>query len=123
LATGCNRLETQYIFEKGLREEKAENWTAAAADFSEVIKREPGNGPAYVDRAIGATEDCKKAVKLFQPEATGDLYDQGMLDFISGDYEKAIADWQKVIQQDAAIKTELQPWIDKAQSKLQEKNP
>ncbi len=46
-----------------------------------------------------------------------------MLDFIAGDYEKAIADWQKVIQKDASLKSELQPWIEKAQAKLQEKKP
>jgi lipopolysaccharide biosynthesis regulator YciM len=46
-----------------------------------------------------------------------------MLDFIAGNYNEAINDWNKIIQQDASIKSELQPWIDKAQAKLQEKKP
>jgi lipopolysaccharide biosynthesis regulator YciM len=37
---------------------------------------------------------------------------------INGDYEKAVASWKKVIQQDGMLKLELQPWIEKAQAKL-----
>jgi lipopolysaccharide biosynthesis regulator YciM len=43
--------------------------------------------------------------------------------FINGDYEKAITSWEKVIHQDATRKQELQPWIEKAHAKLQEKKP
>jgi hypothetical protein len=42
-----------------------------------------------------------------------------MLEFIAGNYKNAIADWQNAIQQDPNDKPELQPWIEKAQAKLQ----
>ena len=42
--------------------------------------------------------------------------DQGMIDFINGDYEKAVTSWEKVIQTDATAKREIQPWIEKAKA-------
>jgi hypothetical protein len=44
-----------------------------------------------------------------------------MIDFINGDYPKAIASWRKIVGQDSGIILELQPWIEKAQVKLQGK--
>jgi hypothetical protein len=36
---------------------------------------------------------------------------------------KAVGSWEKVIQEDSELKRELQPWIEKAQAKLQDKIP
>jgi lipopolysaccharide biosynthesis regulator YciM len=46
-----------------------------------------------------------------------------LLNFINDDYEKAIASWENVIVQDATLKQELQPWIEKAKAKLQNNKP
>jgi uncharacterized HAD superfamily protein len=50
-------------------------------------------------------------------------YDEGLIDFINGDYEKAAASWEKVVQYDVTLKHELQPWIEKAKAKLQTGKP
>jgi hypothetical protein len=71
----------------------------------------------------GAIMDCKQAVELNGTNVFFVAYDQGLIDFINGDYKGAIVFWQKVIEHDSTLKLELQPWIEKAQAKLQNKTP
>jgi tetratricopeptide (TPR) repeat protein/membrane protease YdiL (CAAX protease family) len=107
------------------------DFDSSITDATRSIQLDPNVGYAYGTRGwaryaqgdiSGATEDCKKAIELFQQGSAPDFYDQGLLDFIAGNYEKAISVWQKAIQKDITLKSELQPWIEKAQAKLQEKN-
>jgi tetratricopeptide (TPR) repeat protein len=106
------------------------DFDSSISDANHAIQLDPQNGDAFGTRGWaryckgdvpGAVEDCKAAVKFHQPNSTEYFFDQGMLDFIAGDYEKAIVGWQKAIHLNASLKSELQPWIDKAQAKLQEK--
>jgi hypothetical protein len=68
-------------------------------------------------------EDCKKAVVFLGTNSFAVAYDEGLIDFINGDYEKATASWEKVVQHDVTLKRELQPWIEKAKAKLQNNKP
>ncbi|MGA3265368.1 MAG: hypothetical protein ABSE16_00940 [Verrucomicrobiota bacterium] len=104
----------------------------AMADLDKAIELNPTNAVAFVSRGVvknrkgdiqGARADCQKAIELYGTNSMLIAYDQGMIDFISGDFEKAIASWQKVIQNNASLKIELEPWIEKAQAKLAEKQP
>lgn len=117
---------------RGWAEFQKNDFDAAIADATHSIQLNSTNGYAYGTRGwarygkgdvVGAVEDCKKAIELSEPNSSEFYHDQGLLDFINGDYEKAIASWEKVIAQDAALKQELQPWIEKAQIKLHEKKP
>ena len=66
----------------------------------------------------GAVEDCKKAMELLNPDSAEASMDQGLLDFISGDYKKAVGDWEMTVQRGACSSDYLQSWIEKAKSKL-----
>ena len=68
-----------------------------------------------------ALADCKMAIELNGTNVFFAAYDHGLIDFINGDYTKAIVSWQKVIEHDSRLKLELQPWIEKAQVKLQDR--
>ena len=96
-------------------------------DATHAIQLNPNDGIPYGTRGwarysqgdnAGAIEDCTKATQLEKSGSAPFLGDQGLLDFIAKNYEKAVADWQKAIQQDPNFKQELEPWIEKAQAKL-----
>jgi tetratricopeptide (TPR) repeat protein len=102
----------------------------AIADATRAIQLDPGSGRAYGTRGWarycsgdtpGALEDCGKAINLFKSESTALFLDRGMLDFISGDYDRALVSWEKAIQQDAAVQRELQVWMQRARANLQAK--
>ena len=106
------------------------DFDSAITDAAQAIQLDPQYGYAYGTRGwarygkgdtSGAVEDCQTAMKFYPNNSMERLYDQGLLDFIAGNYEKAITNWQAAIQQDGGIKSELQPWIAKARAKLQEK--
>jgi tetratricopeptide (TPR) repeat protein len=117
---------------RGWAEFQKNDFDSAIADATHAIHLNSTNGYAFGTRGLAqygkgdianALDDCKKAVELFGADSKEASYDQGLIDFINGDYEKAIASWEKVIQQDNTSKRELQPWIEKAQSKFQNKTP
>lgn len=117
---------------RGWAEFQKNNFDFAIADATHAIQLNLTNGYAYGTRGwaeygkgdvVKSLEDCKKAAELFAPDSKQATYEQGLIDFINGDYEKAVAAWKKVIQQDGTLKRELQPWIEKAQAKLQSKTP
>ena len=108
------------------------DFDAAIADAVEAIRLNPTNGYAYGTRGwarfgkgdtSGAVEDCRKAIELYGTNSVAIAYDQGMLDFINGDFQKAVTSWEKVIQSDVTLKRELQPWIEKAKAKLPGEKP
>ena len=118
--------------DRGWAEFQKNDFNTAIADATHSIQLDSTNGYAYGTRGwarygkgdvAGAVEDCKKAIELSRPNSSEVYCDQGLLNFINDDYEKAIASWEKAIVQDAALKQELQPWLDKAKAKLQEKKP
>ena len=103
------------------------DYDGAVADATQAISLDSKHPSGYGTRAwaryskgdiAGAAEDCKKAVELFKADSALGAYNQGLLDFINADYEKAIASWESSIRQDATWKPELQPWIEKAKAKL-----
>ena len=127
-AIELNPKYAQAYNERGWTEFLQNNYDAAIADATQSIQFSPTNCYAYGTRGwarfgkndfVGAAEDCKKAIDLSNPNSSEAYSDQGMLDFISGNYEKAITDWEKVVVQDASLKREFQPWIEKAKMKLQ----
>lgn len=129
-AIELNPKYAQSYNERGWTEFLQHNNDAAIADATQSIQLSPTNCYAYGTRGwarygngdvSGAVEDCKKAINLSMPNSLEAYSDQGMLDFINGDYEKAIAAWEKVVVQDASLKQEFQPWIENAQIKLQSK--
>jgi len=68
--------------------------------------------------AAKALADCQKAVELIGANTDDAAADQGLVAFINGSYESAVASWQKAIQHDPNVQRELQPWIEKAKAKL-----
>jgi lipopolysaccharide biosynthesis regulator YciM len=60
--------------------------------------------------------DVKKAVELKGLNSLAAIESQGLVDFINGDYQKAVDSWEKAIQQDSSAKQLLQRWIDKAKA-------
>jgi tetratricopeptide (TPR) repeat protein len=118
--------------DRGWAKFQKQDFPAAVDDATHSIQINSTNGYAYGTRGwarygsgnvVGAVEDCKKAIELSKPDSSETAYDQGLLDFVNGDYEKAVASWQKVIAQDPTLKLGLQSWIEKAQAKLQNKIP
>lgn len=43
---------------------------------------------------------------------------QGMINFIEGNYQKAVDSFEKAIQHDSSAQHLLQPWIEKAKSEV-----
>jgi tetratricopeptide (TPR) repeat protein len=102
------------------------DFDGAISDATHAIQLDPKDGHAYGTRGwarygkgdlAGALEDCKKAVELFSKDPVSSAYDQGMVDFINGENQKAIDSWQSAIQRAASLKRELQPWIEKAKAR------
>jgi tetratricopeptide (TPR) repeat protein len=103
------------------------DYDSTISDTTRAIELDPTSGDAYGTRGwaryakgdkSGALADCKKAVELEgagTPDAAGD---EGMLEFIQGDYQKAVTCWEAAIQNDPSIKNLIEPWIDKARAKL-----
>jgi len=103
------------------------DFPAAIADANRSIQLNPTYGNAYGTRgwarygsgdATGAIEDCKTAISLMKPDSVGVGCDQGMIAYINGDYAKALAAWEDVLKKEPSLKSELQPWIEKARAKL-----
>jgi tetratricopeptide (TPR) repeat protein len=113
--------------DRGWVEFMSSNFPAAIADATRSIQLNTTNGKAYGTRGwakygsgdtTGAIEDCKTAISLFKSDSVETGYDQGLLAYIDGDYAKAIATWEDVLKNEPSLKSELQPWIDKAKAKL-----
>ena len=51
-------------------------------------------------------------------DSRDDDEDQGLIEFIRGNYSKALASWQKAVEQDESVQKELEPWMAKAKAKL-----
>jgi tetratricopeptide (TPR) repeat protein len=114
-------------YERGWAEYYKKDFESAILDATRAIELDSKSGPAYGSRGwarygkgdvAGALEDCKKAVELIGVnwEAAACSH-QGLIDFITGNYGKAVESWQKAIQKDASNQRELQPWIEKAKAK------
>ena len=102
------------------------DFDSAISDATRAISLESKTGYFYGTRGwsrygkgdvAGALEDCKKAVELEGVNSLDAAGDQEMIDFIKGDYKKAVESWQRAIQHDASVQRELQPWIEKAKAK------
>lgn len=95
----------------------------AITDASRAIQLDLNNGNAYGTRGWArhekgnkneALEDLKTAIALCGENSLEGIEDQGLIEFINGNKQKAINSWQTVIQKDPARQKTLQPWIDKA---------
>jgi tetratricopeptide (TPR) repeat protein len=115
--------------------EKA-NFDGALTDAMQAIKLDPKNAEAYSVRGQvrynkgdipGAIADFEKVIELNAENwqlPSFKSFNQGWIDFAKGDYEKAISSWNQSIEKDIGWwQGQLQPWIEKAQAKLQEKRP
>jgi tetratricopeptide (TPR) repeat protein len=100
------------------------DFASSITDATRSIHLDPNLGDAYGTRAwarfrngdiSGAVEDGKNAIQLAKRDSGEFFRDEGLLDFIAGDYKKAITDWKNAIGEDPDFKKELQPWIEKAQ--------
>ena len=112
---------------RGWSEFLKNDYDNAIRDATHAIQLGSKNRYAYGTRGwarygksdnAGALEDLKKAIELSGVNSL----DQGMIDFINSDYQKAVDSWQKAIQHDASLGRELQPWIEKAKGKLTSAN-
>ena len=63
----------------------------------------------------------KKSVELAKPGSPEALLDQGMLNFIAGDYRAAMASWQRVLPGDTQVGAQLSGWIDRARANQEAK--
>jgi Flp pilus assembly protein TadD len=117
---------TKAYSNRGLNEFVKNNFDSAISDETRAIQLNSKDANAYSTRGwafyqkgnvAGALEDCKKAVGLEGVNSLDAAADQGMIDFMNGDYENAVAAWEKTIQHDASVKPLLQPWIEKAKAK------
>ncbi|HXB58527.1 MAG TPA: tetratricopeptide repeat protein [Candidatus Acidoferrales bacterium] len=127
MAIELNPTNALYYNDRGWAEFLKGDFDSSIADATRAIQLYPNVGYAYGTRGwaryrtgdvSGAVEDCKRATQLFKPGSAAFFHDQGLLDFIAGDYKTAIADWQNAIEQELDFKKELQPWIEKAQKNL-----
>ena len=110
----------------GWNEFQLKNYDAAITYASMAIQLNSTNGPAFGTRGwarygkgdiAGAIEDCTKAISFYKEDSFEYGYDHGMLDFINGNYDKAITAWENVLQKDPTLKLELEPWIERAKAK------
>ncbi|MES1180544.1 MAG: tetratricopeptide repeat protein, partial [Verrucomicrobiota bacterium] len=112
------------------------NFDGALADAMQAIKLDPKNAEAYSvrgqvrynkDDIPGAIADFEKVIELNAENwqlLSFKSFNQGWIGFAKGDYEKAIGSWNQSIEKDAGWwRWQLQPWIEKAQAKLQGKKP
>lgn len=127
-AIDLNPNSSEAYNERGWSEFQQNNFDAAIADATHSIQLNSTNGKAYgtlgwacygKGDTVSAIEHCRKAIDLSGPNSLEADYDQGLLNFINGDYAKAIDNWSKIIVQYPSLKREIQPWIENAQMKLQ----
>jgi tetratricopeptide (TPR) repeat protein len=97
----------------------------AIDDATRATAVDPAEGLAYVVRSWarfkkadkqGALEDAQKGADIDQNRGGTifGLIDNGFINFIRGDYEKAVSFWEQAIRQDEGWKPDLDPWIREA---------
>jgi len=98
----------------------ANDLDGAVADASQAIALDTNTPSAYGTRAwarygkgnvSGAIQDCQAAIRLLQTDAPGLAVEQGLLNFIRGEYEPAIASWQQAIQDNPQLQAKT-PALD-----------
>jgi tetratricopeptide (TPR) repeat protein/membrane associated rhomboid family serine protease len=111
---------------RGVAKQAKGDLDGAIADCTKAIQLNSTFGYAYGSRGWArygkgeitpALEDFKKAVELQDRKSSAASEDQGMIDFINGDYGKAVASWEAAVQKDGLTMRKLQPWIEKAEAK------
>lgn len=101
---------------------KMKEYELAIKDFSYVIKFEPKNIDAYFGRGVvemsdesyGDAIDDFAVVLKEEPQNTNALINTGICEFYKKRYERAIENWKTAIKYKPALKNELQPLIDQA---------
>jgi tetratricopeptide (TPR) repeat protein len=136
-----------YFF-KGCVEFRERDFDTSIQDLTIAIRLKPNDCLAYGTRAwvkylegdvAGAGADSRKAIQLYEHDPEGiqsykrdptllfyqqilldrQSCQQGLIDYIDGNFKKAVTDWEDAIQQEPRLRQELEPWIKKAQRKLQ----
>jgi tetratricopeptide (TPR) repeat protein len=123
-AIELNPTNSIYYDARGRAECLKGDYDSSIADSTHAIQLDPNLNYGYGTRAwaryekgdvSGAVEDGKTATRLEEKDSAAFSYDQGLLDFISKDYQKAVTDWQTTTGQEPDVQREIQPWIEKAQ--------
>jgi tetratricopeptide (TPR) repeat protein len=93
---------------RGHARNQQKEYALAADDFSEAIRRDPGNASAFYGRGaayalIGeldrALADLGEAIRL-DPKNWRPFYNRGLCHFKKGDFDQALADFGEVINRD-----------------------
>lgn len=107
-----------------LRVEQGEH-AEAKKDADRSLELRPDNYLALGTRCFAlvglgelaaARRDCARAVAL-APEKASNLVDQGMLHFLDGNREKAVAAWGEASRQDPVQARQLAPWLERAKQR------
>lgn len=94
----------------------------AAADFTEVLRQRPDDGPAYAERGqayleLGdlykAVRDCTDAIR-YVPRCTVAYRSRGEAYLARGQFDRAVADLEQAIEFDPTLESSLRPQRAKA---------
>jgi tetratricopeptide (TPR) repeat protein len=115
-------VDADILYQRGVANLERGFPDTAAADFTEVLRQRPDEGPAYAERGqayleLGdlykAVRDCTDAIR-YVPRCTVAYRSRGEAYLVRGQFDRAVADLEQAIEFDPTLAPELRPLLAKA---------